>query len=201
MHHDIIWPQFLGISWFMKRFLPVLAVLLLLFGLAPHPVLSASQKAEAGVLAAQAIPLKRIDWRHILSGEINGQSQATGFHYAGVDFVPRSARVVKAGKPDANGIVRAKIEVFDPKSGQWIAKKSESTLYPAAWTRAQLESEVEAAYKAAKLTRRLDGGSWGWRGLSPSGVTIQGVVDGDGAVRTAYPIRSREISKAPLSNP
>lgn len=186
----------------MKRLLPLLLALLILLPLGfASPVCSAAQKVEAGALAAEAIPLKRIDWRHILSGEINGQGQATGFHYAGVDFVPRSARVVKAGKPDANGIVRAKIEVFDPKSGQWIAKKSESTLYPAAWTRAQLESEVEAAYKAARLTRRLDGGSWGWRGLSPAGVTIQGVVDGDGAVRTAYPIRSGEKSNAPLSNP
>lgn len=177
----------------MKRFLPLLLVLLVLLPLGfASPVLSATQKVEAGGLAAQAIPLKRIDWRHILSGEINGQGKATGFHYAGVDFVPRSARVVKAGKPDANGIVKARIEVFDPKSGQWIAKKSESTLFPAAWTRAQLESEVEAAYRGAKLTRLLDGGSWGWRGPSPSGVIIQGVVDIDGTVRTAYPVRNSE---------
>ena len=186
----------------MKRFLLLLLPFLLLAPvLAPAAQPVALPKIEAGAEASQALPLKRIDWHHILSGQINSHGQATGFHYAGVDFVPRGARVTKMGKPDSLGIVRAKIEIFDPKNGQWIAKQSESTLFPAAWTRAQLEHEIEEAYKAAKLTRMLDGGSWGWRGLSPSGVTVQGVVDTDGTVRTAYPIRDGGKSKTPLSNP
>jgi hypothetical protein len=186
----------------MKRYLLLLLPFLLLApAYVPAAEPSLASKIEAGAEASQVLPLKRIDWRHILSGQINSHGMATGFHYAGVDFVPRSARVVKAGKPDSAGIVRAKIEIFDPKSGRWIAKQSESTLFPAAWTRAQLEHEVEAAYKAARLTRMLDGGSWGWRGASPSGVTVQGVVDTDGTVRTAYPIRDAGKSKTPLSNP
>ncbi|CAA6605733.1 exported hypothetical protein [Rhodospirillaceae bacterium LM-1] len=178
----------------MKRL--ALLLLLLLPPLLPAPLLAegpalglSAAKVEAGAEAAQAIPLKRIDWRHILSGQINAFGQATGFHYAGVDFVPRSARVVKAGKPDSRGVVRAKVEIFNPKSGEWIAKKSDSTLFPSSWTRGQLEKEVEAAYQTAKLTRMLDGGSWGWRSAAPSGIHIQGVVDMDGTVRTAYPIR------------
>jgi hypothetical protein len=185
----------------MKRF----RLLLLLLALGLQPALAFAQpdplKTEAGAEAERAVPLKRIDWHHILSGQINGHGQATGFHYAGVDFVPRSARVVKAGRPDAHGVVRAKVEIFDPKSGRWIAKASESTLFPPEWTRAQLEREVEAAYKAARLTRMLDGGSWGWRGTAPSGVVIQGVVGNDGTVRTAYPIRQADSDKSPLSNP
>lgn len=186
----------------MRSFLFLLLAAFLFLGAAPvsKPLLAAPVALETGAKAAQAIPLKKIDWRHILSGEINAKGQATGFHYAGVDFVPRTARVVKSSKPDSQGVVRAKIEIFEPKSGQWIAKKSESTLFPAHWTRGQLEKEVESAYQTATLNRRLDGTAWSWRGASLSGLVIQGVVDEDGVLRTAYPIYDSKKSKAPLSN-
>lgn len=190
----------------MKKIILLLFAALFFPALAPlhapvHAAPPAIEKPEPGVKASLALPLKRIDWRHILSGQINAQGQATGFHYAGVDFVPRSARVVKAGRPDSMGVVRAKVEIYDPKTSKWIAKISESTLFPNSWTRAQLESEVEAAYQAARLTRILDGGSWSWRGQAPSGLLIQGVVDKDGTVRTAYPLYGAEKAKAGLSNP
>lgn len=190
----------------MKNILALLLASLLYLALSPAhaPVLAAQPSIETplpGAKAARALPLKRIDWRHILSGQINAQGQATGFHYAGVDFVPRTARVVKSGKPDSAGVVRARVEIFDPKSGQWVAKKSETTLFPGNWTRAELEKEVEAAYEAATLTRSLDGGSWAWRGPAPSGVTVQGVVDKDGTVRTAYPLYKPGRTKEVLLNP
>ncbi|MBF0354137.1 MAG: EndoU domain-containing protein [Alphaproteobacteria bacterium] len=186
----------------MKQFAALFLVLLFLVpGPAPARDVQTQPVAISGAKASQVFPLRKIDWRHILTGEINSQGQATGFHYAGVDFVPRSARVVKAGQPDANGIVKAEVEIFEPKSGRWLAKKSGSTLFPADWTRNQLEKEVLAAYDNATLTRPLEGEAWSWRGRAPSGVLIQGVVDKDGDVRTAYPIREPGKPKAPLSNP
>lgn len=179
-------------------------LLLFLFFLpepAPAKDLGASPVAISGASAQEVFPLKKVDWRHILTGEINGKGQATGFHYAGVDFVPRSARVIKTGQPDSNGIVKAEIEIFDPKSGKWVAKKSGSTLFPNDWTRGQLEREVLAAYASATLTRPLDGNAWSWRGRSPSGVMVQGVVDREGTVQTAYPVREPGKPKAPLSKP
>lgn len=79
------------------------------------------------------------------------------------------------------------VEIRDPATGKWVAKKAETTFFPKDWTRRRVEMEIESAF--ANSTTKYRGGQPYWQGTSSSGVKIEGYYKrpGGGAA-TAYPV-------------
>ena len=94
---------------------------------------------------------------------------------------PANAQILKInGKPDINGVYKAKIGVTDPQTGQTYTK--DSTMFPSEWSKQQVLDEVHAVM----ADRPPVGGVA--QGISPSGVPIRVVYGDNGAPRTAYPV-------------
>jgi len=129
-----------------------------------------------------------MDMDHILDGEvkkktINGQTQkkAVGGHYSRSPNVRIKETI---GRPDANGVTRAKIQVRDPETGRWVNKRATSSMYPDHWSKRQVQSEVTGAFENS---RPIGGDKW--QGTSPSGVKVQGYYKKpDGSAATAWPV-------------
>ena len=134
----------------------------------------------------------RINLEHVFHGEINAQGRAVGFHHEGsighqVVGPQGTARLVPgtATPPNANGVYRASVEVFDQAAGAWVRKGPASTFFPKAWSRAQVLAEIRGAFarRAAVPGRPANY----WEGVSPSGVRIGGYTSPAGDINTAFP--------------
>jgi hypothetical protein len=124
----------------------------------------------------------RIDVKHIFHGEINANGKPVGFHHRGSIGHEGRARIVPGteSSPNSQGVYTAKVQIFKPSTGNWVTKKS--TFFPDSWSRAQVIAEIRGAFQNAHLIQgRL------WEGISPSGVRIQGYIEGR-VIKTAYPI-------------
>lgn len=106
------------------------------------------------------------DMDHVLAGEINSAGRATGYH---AEFAATGSARIKPGAQiqlNANGTYEAPVQVFDPKSGIWVDKKSVSTFFPPDWSKARIEFETVEAFKKGQ-----PGSSFVMN--SPSGIPIQ----------------------------
>jgi hypothetical protein len=127
------------------------------------------------------------DDRHITGGEIkysaSGRPEAQGFHLEGA-HAEGKARVVKGTRtrPDARGVYKGAVEVKDPRTGQWVRKRRDSTFFPEGWDRQRVRREVMDAY-----ANRTELGDGVWTGTSRSGMEINGFVDNAGRITSAYP--------------
>lgn len=121
--------------------------------------------------------------KHIFHGEINQKGMAVGFHHRGAIGHQGRARIVRIlSSPNAQGVYKAEVEIYDPKRGRWISKGDPSTFFPDFWSRAQVLNEIRGAFHHQSLTK----GNY-WEGISPSGVIIRGYLDNAGKINTAYP--------------
>jgi hypothetical protein len=127
---------------------------------------------------------------HILDGEIGKTSGGKASGKGGHD--PNSSNVqIRPGttpsKPDANGVVRAEIDVWDPKSGGWVHKRAtEHTFFPASWSRSKIIKEVREAGRSVREEGFTGEGKF--VGRSPSGVEMQIVFDSKGQIVQSHPI-------------
>ena len=84
--------------------------------------------------------------------------------------------------PDAHGVYRGRVEIFDPATGTWVAKGPLSSFFPDHLTDAQVIGAVEHAYQnGVKYSNNR------FRGPSGLGFDIGGYYDETGPT-TAYPI-------------
>jgi len=126
-----------------------------------------------------------INTRHIFHGEFNHAGRATGFHHRGSVGHHGKARISKIyGHPNEQGVYKAKVELFDPSTGQWVPKGPVSTFFPDNWSRARVLREIRGAFQ--NQMSWPEAGSGQWRGISPSGMKIGGTLKG-GDIKTAYP--------------
>ncbi|EMH4164451.1 EndoU domain-containing protein [Pluralibacter gergoviae] len=126
----------------------------------------------------------RVNAKHIFHGEINRRGRAVGFHHEGGIGHQGKAKVTQiTTSPDAHGVYKGKVEIFNSTDNQWIQKGAESTFFPKSWSKQQVMSEVRGAYDNSTI---LPNGKW--EGLSPSGVKIGGYLDSGGNINTAFPI-------------
>ncbi len=122
--------------------------------------------------------------KHIFHGEINRRGRAVGFHHEGSIGHLGKARVTQVTTPpNAHGVYKGKVEIFDSTSGQWVQKGPESTFFPTSWNRQKVMTEVRGAYNNGTV---MSNGKW--EGISPSGVKIGGYLDSGGNINTAFPI-------------
>jgi filamentous hemagglutinin len=77
---------------------------------------------------------------------------------------------------------KGSVEIYDPATGNWVAKGPKSSFFPDSWSRSQVLSEVQGAFKNSTKNGNR------WEGVSPSGVKIAGYLDSAGEISTAYPI-------------
>uniref|UniRef100_UPI0036DF4914 two-partner secretion domain-containing protein n=1 Tax=Photorhabdus sp. RM322S TaxID=3342825 RepID=UPI0036DF4914 len=135
-------------------------------------------------LAPKPKTVPKINSEHVFHGEINKKGKAVGFHHeAGIGYQGKARITEITTPPNAQGVYRGKIEVFNSQTGQWMKKGTESTFFPKSWNRQKIMSEVRGAYKNGTVQ---PGGKW--EGVSPSGVTIGGYLDRHGNINTAFPI-------------
>lgn len=89
---------------------------------------------------------------------------------------------------DVNGVYQARVQMQDP-SGNWIDKtgnKGVNTMYPSAWTKDRIMIEIDGAWNStSRETFTAPGGAQMWRGVTPSGVTVEGFMT---PRVTAYPL-------------
>ena len=128
--------------------------------------------------------------RHILDGEIGktrgGKPKGTGGH----DPNSSSVRVrpgTTASQPDANGVVRAEIDVWDAKSGTWVEKTAqEHTFFPASWSRTKIINEVREAGRSVREAGFTGQGQFQARG--PSGIEMVVTFNEKGKIVQSYPV-------------
>ncbi len=129
-------------------------------------------------------PTPRVNIGHVFHGEINARGRAVGFHHEGSIGHSGTARISQIiDPPNALGVYRARVEIFDPSSGTWVVKNAPSTFFPTAWSRSQVLTEIRDAFGSGGIIRNNY-----WEGISPSGVRIGGYLDATGNINTAFPI-------------
>jgi hypothetical protein len=145
----------------------------------------------AGLFARDLAPADRwtstdppIDFAHIETGEINRRGEAVGYHHRPNGVDPPGARVLRIIQPpDANGVYRARVELRDPASGEWIDKRAASTFFPDAMSDDAVIEAVLAAFHQGRV--RGDGQ---FIGDSGHGFAIEGWYQ-SGHINAAYPLR------------
>ncbi|HEX7449189.1 MAG TPA: EndoU domain-containing protein [Pirellulales bacterium] len=122
---------------------------------------------------------------HIFEGEVNASGKAVGYHHRpnGRDIVYARMTRLTTG-PDANGVYRGEVEVYNAVSSTWIAKGLGSSFFPDSWSKDRVKDEILRAF-SCQIRRN---GQY-WEGISPSGVVIGAYLDAAGNINTAFPIR------------
>lgn len=135
--------------------------------------------STASTVDTAAPPIREV---HIFEGEINRRGKPVGYHsrFQGAD--PDGARVrrILTG-PNGRGVYVAEVEIRDPESGRWLAKRS--TFFPDRLPPEEVLSVILHAYH-----RRTSQEGARFRGPSGLGFTVEGYTLRDGTINTAYPI-------------
>ncbi|MFQ3576303.1 MAG: EndoU domain-containing protein [Cytophagales bacterium] len=111
--------------------------------------------------------------KHIFEGEVKTNSQgfknASGCHHH-LAIESGKVRYIKNSLVQGpNKIYKAKIEILDNQSGQWIAKKANrgfSTFFPKEWTKETCIKEISLAYEKRK---KVEGTQNEFRAFSQKG--------------------------------
>ncbi|MEZ4658333.1 MAG: EndoU domain-containing protein [Caldilineaceae bacterium] len=129
-----------------------------------------------------------VNLSHIFEGEINKIGRAVGFHFAGGTWYVGKARIdAITAVADANGVFRAKVSVFDHSTGNWVAKRAESTFFPNAWNEQQVVDEILSSFINGQVSILGKPRNY-WEGISSSGIRIGGYLNFFGDINTAFPI-------------
>ena len=136
--------------------------------------------------SGSCIPLSGINKKHILRGEVNEFGYATGWYHRPSGDNPSWRRLYGSpSAPDANGVYRARVMIKDPRTGEWRLKTQESTFFPDNWSETTVLNRVQEAYLKAVSSGRVSGdGKFSGRA---GGVLIEGYIDANGIVKTAFP--------------
>ncbi len=130
---------------------------------------------------------------HIFHGDINRRGDIVGVHF--IPTAPKQMRVngklcdleIKKTSPGGEKeVVTAKVILRDPSTGKIVLEKF-STLFPSAWSKADVEDAIREAYAYAKAHDAIDGrGAFHGR---TRGIKIDGYLTERGdAIATAYPV-------------
>ncbi|WP_206505771.1 EndoU domain-containing protein [Streptomyces chrestomyceticus] len=127
---------------------------------------------------------------HVLKGEIkygaNGQARVTGYHVRPGGRDRPGVKVPKITDRDhASGLTRGHVWMKNPRDGEWIKKRAQSTFFPESWTPAQCDRAIRKAFMNAEV---VDPISNMWESTY-KGIRIQGYYDPvTGHALTGYPV-------------
>ncbi len=126
-----------------------------------------------------------INLRHIFYGEINRRGKPTGFHARPGGKDPSSSRIKKIkSKANKEGIYTADVEVYDSSQKSWKAKFS--SFFPNSFSKDDVINAILNAYKKRNKAKNEP-----WSGPSGHGFLIQGYLNRDGKINTAFPVYRR----------
>jgi RHS repeat-associated protein len=120
---------------------------------------------------------------HIFHGETNRRGRPTGFHHQGSIGNNDKSIAIHSGPPNAHGVYEARVGVLNPSTGIYQTKIS--TMFPNSWSRARVLSEIRSAHQNAINSGTVNGNKF--KGVSCSGVEIEGYLDASGNINTAFP--------------
>ena len=137
--------------------------------------------------AGQPVRTAELRLNHIIDGEINRSGYGSGGHYVRSPNV----RVMKwLGEADGQGVNIGNIMVRNPVNGRWVRKHSETTFYPAQWSKRRTQQEVTEAFQNSSP---VPGSKSRWQGTSLSGIEIRGYyTKPNGGGSTAWPVYTGE---------
>lgn len=139
-----------------------------------------------------------VDLDHIFKGGINRNGDLYGIHHypsapkeMTVDGKKCKVEFFFQDKGGPKEVTTARIEVRDVETKEVLRKKF-STLYPAGWSKDEVEKAVREAYQHAQDKDNVeDDGKWG--GQCGAGFRIEGYVTRDKkTIITAFPIFMRK---------
>jgi hypothetical protein len=141
---------------------------------------------ESGILVHNECTTSLKFLNHIFNGEINSKGKATGLHHVGTSVNLGSAKVEPIpGTKNAMGVYKAKIEVYDSNTHQWVAKNTESTMFPDHWSREDVFKAIKGATNDPS-TKNL--GDNKFEGTDPqTGMTIIFTINQNNELTSAYP--------------
>ncbi len=177
-----------------------IALPVLLLGLTLGLALSGSaqtSKKDQGKDAPRDTKIN-VDLDHILRGGLNRNGDLYGMHH--YPSAPREMEVdgkkckvefAFQNKGGPQDVTTARISVRDPETRKVLREKF-STLYPAGWSKAQIETAIREAYQYARDNGGVEAdGKWG--GKCAAGFRIEGYVTRDKRkIITAFPIYKRK---------
>jgi hypothetical protein len=148
-------------------------------------------RARAREARLRAKPPAPVNLKHVFHGEINVHGKAVGFHHEGSIGHAGYARI-KPGAAvtpeNAFGVYRAKVQVFDPATGNWVNKGPTSSFFPKGWPRAKVLDQIRLAFEGRSRMPITGKSPQYWESISPSGVVIGGYTNSAGGIATAFPI-------------
>ncbi|MBQ1532866.1 MAG: EndoU domain-containing protein [Solobacterium sp.] len=118
---------------------------------------------------------------HIFYGEVNSKGNGSGYHYDRVEDTPGSIVEGTRTEEDQYGVYTAKVVVDGaPKTGN----KGYSSFFPDEMSPQEVIDAINEAYENME---RLSGDLYA--GLCDAGFEIDIVIDDDGKIITAYPVK------------
>ena len=122
--------------------------------------------------------------RRHLAGEVSHAGRATGWHIRSAGHAGR--RIVgQASAPDRNGVYEARVAIKNYRTGEWVEKGPRSTFFPDRYSERQVYNLINKAYTNAIVEKSFDGRKFTGRA---NGIPIEGIVDSNGSLITAYPV-------------
>ena len=141
---------------------------------------SAAAKTETAAKDASSV-LSDKNRKHIFEGEVNPKREkASGWHYEPTGSKERGTYVIEETRspPDAHGVYESNVVI------EGVKKDRRSTFFPKDWTKKQVETAIDDAYRNRKPEPR----SGEFRGTTASGMDITLRLDGKGKPESAYPV-------------
>jgi Bacterial EndoU nuclease len=131
---------------------------------------------------------------HVIFGNENKVGKFTGWHH----FPSRRpGEMVKLANDlslnqlerDSHGVYKATVEASFDGGKTWIQKTAKDhTFFPDEWSREKVIDEIKSAFKEGRIKNKSTDSSSYFQGRSKSGVLIEGHVDANGEIKTAYPL-------------
>jgi hypothetical protein len=131
---------------------------------------------------------------HVIFGNQNRAGRFTGWHHfpsrrPGEDVMLANNLSVDKIERDSHGVYEASvIASFDGRK-TWVPKtSSDHTFFPDEWSRERVVNEIASALKEGRVRNRITDRPNFFRGYSKSGIEINGYLDSNGQIMTAYPV-------------
>ncbi|MFF3495303.1 EndoU domain-containing protein [Streptomyces sp. NPDC002795] len=125
-------------------------------------------------------------YEHIHKGGINKAGRPTGYHHRPGGKDPVGTKVPKiTGRDNKTGLTRGPVWMKNPRNGEWVQKRVNSTFFPDTWTPKEVNRAIETAFSNSEV---VEGSMNMWRGTY-KGIRIEGYFDSvTGDAITAYPV-------------
>ena len=133
---------------------------------------------------------------HVLFGNQNRRGKFTGWHHFPSRLPNERVRIKDFGTgglvKDSNGVYEATAEASFDGGKTWVEKTAKDhTFFPNEWSKERVVDEIASAFKEGRIKNQPNDPARYFQGRSKSGVFIEGYVDSNGQINTAYPVFGR----------